>query len=207
MRRRGRSRNGRQVVRFGLLAESQSDLETVRTLVRRISETKGAAFEGHYFTGCSSLVKGARHWTVDLAERGCGHIIIIHDLDCIPGTQTLNDEAALRARIHQALRPIPVPTLVCVPVEELEAWFWADDASVKRAAGPTAKAAPDPAALRRPKEKLIRLSQRRGRPSSYSTNMNPQLAEKLNLEICAAKCPAFKNLRSFVRGAVGLPDI
>jgi hypothetical protein len=58
---------------------------------------------------------------------------------------------------------------------------------------------PNPHLIIKPKEKLIQLSIGENRKPRYSTNMNVELAEKLNLELCATRCPSFKNLLDFLQ--------
>ena len=57
---------------------------------------------------------------------------------------------------------------------------------------------PSPHLIPRPKERLISLSRGANQRPRYSTNDNAALAEKLNLELCAKRCPSFKTMRDFV---------
>lgn len=45
---------------------------------------------------------------------------------------------------------------------------------------------------------IIRLSRLASGKPLYSQNDNPKWAEKLDLELCAQRCPAFRQLRDFV---------
>ena len=90
--------------------------------------------------------------------------------------------------------------LICIPVEEIEAWFLADRGLVSRrvAHGRKCRDYLHPHAVVRPKELLQRLSCDAGGHVHYSTNDNHRLAAELSLDVCAARCPAFADLRRFV---------
>lgn len=62
-----------------------------------------------------------------------------------------------------------------------------------------AKPSTSPHAIRQPKEALQRLSRRAHNKCVYSTNDNTLLAEKLDLDLCAQRCPALGDLRGFVQ--------
>lgn len=61
-----------------------------------------------------------------LAREGCAAVIVVHDLDRNPHNGELNDEPALRRALEEIEVPSTLTRLICIPVEELEAWFWAD---------------------------------------------------------------------------------
>ena len=88
---------------------------------------------------------------------------------------------------------------MCIPVEEIEAWFWADQRVVQRVGRGEGKAHASPHQIRSPKEELMRLSATAGGKRRYSQNQNGELAELLDLEVCAARCPAFAELLAFIR--------
>jgi len=91
---------------------------------------------------------------------------------------------------------------ICIPIEELEAWFWSDPEVIKYIGRGKGKAEANPHKISKPKEKLIKLSEGGNRKPRYSTNMNAELADMLNLELCADRCPAFKGLIKFLTDSV-----
>jgi hypothetical protein len=192
--------------RFGVLAEDDTDCDAIKVLIRRITGQPKAAVSPRAGGGNSVLRRKAERWMRDLATKGCEFIIIVHDLDRGRVTLQLNDECALHAKLSSFAVPATVKRLVCIPVEELEAWFWADEAVVRTVGRGQGKAVVSPELVKQPKEKLMKLSRDRGGKPLYSTNDNPDLAAKLNLDVCAARCRSFRILRSFLRAAVGLPD-
>jgi Domain of unknown function (DUF4276) len=88
---------------------------------------------------------------------------------------------------------------ICIPVEELEAWFWSDPDVVRYVGQGKGEAKVNPHLIIKPKEELIKLSLGANKRPRYSTNMNVELAEILNLELCATRCPSFKNLLNFLK--------
>lgn len=194
--------SGSRALRFGLIAEDRTDCDTVAVLMRRVAVTP-IGIDTYAAGGCGALRRKASRWLAQMASKGCAAAVIVHDLDRNPGNHELNDEAAL----HRRLAEIPVPSslvrLICIPVEELEAWFWSDPALVEQIGRGRARASLSPHTIRSPKEQLQRLSADANHKPRYNTNHNARLAEALDLERCASHCPSFSALREFVRGFVG----
>lgn len=184
--------------RVGVLGEDRSDVETLATLVRRIVPGVGVRQRAPATGGCSMLRRKLPTFMRELALQGCGAIVVVHDLDRSPDNGELNDEAALRTKLAGLRPPEGVERLICIPIEELEAWFWADQGVLDLVGRGLGQAHPSPHRIARPKEKLYGLSMRAHRKPIYSTNMNPLLAEKLALEVCADRCPSFRELRDFL---------
>jgi len=181
------------------MGEDATDAETIAVLVRRLvpasvgvktmAPPRGRA-------GSAKLLKAAPTFMRDLQAKGCTLVILVHDLDLSSANNELNDEPRLRARLSALPVPKGLERAVCIPVEELEAWFWADQAVLDRV-GKHAKASTSPHLIKKPKEQLKALAWRTHH-KSYATNDNPELARLLDLEICANRCPAFAALRDVV---------
>jgi hypothetical protein len=128
---------------------------------------------------------------------GCTAAVVVHDLDRTDNGN-LNDEAALA----RELAAIPVPPglhrLGCIPVEEIEAWFFSSKTALERACGKPQRAHPSPHLIPKPKETLIRMSRDASKKPRYSENENHKLAEVLELMECKEKCRAFAALYNFV---------
>jgi Domain of unknown function (DUF4276) len=135
-----------------------------------------------------------------MAEEGCNAFIIVHDLDRNPKNNSLNDEKKLLKDLELNCSNLTgIKKYICIPIEELEAWFWSDPEVVKYVGRGKGKANPNPHLIIKPKEELIKLSIGENRKPRYSTNMNVELAQRLNLELCATRCPSFKNLLDFLQ--------
>lgn len=188
---------------IGVLAEDDNDCEVIRVLIRRIFEARGVksgawSLQKRAGKGCSKLKRKSARWLVELAGTGCTAAVIVHDLDRNPDNGSLNDEAVLA----RELAAIPVPRglarLVCIPVEEIEAWFFSSEKVLERACGKPQKASPSPHSIPKPKETLIRMSRGANKKPRYSENENHRLAEVLELSECKKKCRAFSELYDFV---------
>jgi hypothetical protein len=192
-------------LQLGVLAESDSDCEVIRVVVRRIFEAKSdkpGSWRVHKRAGkgCAKLRQRAGRWLVELAESGCTAAVVVHDLDRNPANGSLNDVALL----ERELAAIPVPRklkrLICIPIEEIEAWFFASEKALEKACGKPHKPHASPHLIARPKERLIDLSRGFNKRPRYSENDNPKLAEELDLAECTRRCPAFGALHEFVLG-------
>lgn len=195
-----RIRSHKKVV---VLAEDETDLLVMAQIIRRIRSDLG--IQGHAGKGCAQLSRKAARWIRDDFDKGFRWFVILHDLDRNPKNGALNDRETLRKRLAIAFKECGVHDgLVCIPVEELEAWFFSTQACLNKVArGQITKSYPQPEAIPKPKEALMGLSiDPQTRKSRYSTNDNPELAKILDLEQCKKRCPSFLELHQFI---VSLP--
>jgi hypothetical protein len=189
-----------------VLAEDVTDCDAIAVLLRRIAQEDHDSDVGvsqRKTSGCGHLRRKARAHLINLAQT-CDATLIVHDLDLNAATGQLNDVVALRAELEAIEFPDSVTHHhVCIPVEELEAWFWSDQ-NVLDSICPdrSAKARNDPALIRKPKESLMRASRTAGGKPRFHTAMNKDLAAILNLDVCAARCPSFAGIREFVRSVI-----
>lgn len=139
-------------VKIGILAEDQTDCKTIEVLVGRLLSASGksASFSHRGKDGCANLRRKAKAWMGELTDVGCAALILIHDLDRNPSNHTLNDEAELRGRLAQIPVPRGVAHHICIPVEEVGAWFWSCPTALERVApgqeNSRAKPSPPPSA-------------------------------------------------------------
>ncbi|UQA54615.1 DUF4276 family protein [Polyangium aurulentum] len=192
-------------VRIGLLAEDDTDCDALEVLVRRLAIEINAIrpgfkkFGGH---GAARLRNKAEPTLREMVREGCTGAVLVHDLDRDPINGQLNDARALRADLQRIAVPPGLSRLICIPVEELEAWFWSDPEVIQHIGRDKGKASVSPHLIKKPKEALINLSRGANRKPRYRTSDNPRLAERLNLSLCAQRCPSFRELRDFIRGIV-----
>ena len=184
---------------IALIAEDDTDCDTVQKIVHRVLGanigTKKWASKG-----CSTLKRKLAPKLTAMLNTGCNAFIIVHDLDRNPQNNSLNDEARLRETLEaDASKVQGINRHICIPVEELEAWFWSDPDVVKHVGRGKGEAKANPHLIIQPKEELIRLSKSENRKPRYSTNTNVELAEMLNLDLCSERCPSFKDLLSFLQ--------
>jgi Domain of unknown function (DUF4276) len=182
---------------IALIAEDDTDCDTIRKIVHRVlgKQTKTKKWSSG---GCSKLRRKLTANLSTLTKAGCNAFIIVHDLDRNPENDTLNDEVKLRKILESAASKV-TNKCICIPIEEIEAWFWSDQEVVHHIGQGKGNAKPNPHLISQPKEKLIELSKGENRKPRYSTNMNVELAEMLNLEICADRCSSFRDLIDFLQ--------
>jgi hypothetical protein len=183
---------------IAILAEDDTDCDTLRKIVHRVlgKETKTKKWSTG---GCSKLRRKLTANLTTLSQAGCNAFIVVHDLDRNPQNNALNDEVKLRQTLESSAAKAPGTNKhICIPIEEIEAWFWSDPDVVLHVGKGKGSAQKNPHLLPQPKEALIKLSIGENRKPRYSTNMNVELAEMLNLEICADRCPSFKALQDFL---------
>jgi hypothetical protein len=151
---------------------------------------EGLTIKRKGYGGCAELRrKGARDirtWATD----GIDRFIICHDSDG-------NEPDRIRLLVERAIIiPADVSASYCiaVPVEEIESWMIADESAI-RAVIPNFRfpGHANPESLRSPKEWLIKKSlASNGKPLYAPATFNRRVAEKLNLDTVARKCPSFR---------------
>ncbi len=180
---------------IGVIVEDDTDYDALRVLVRRIVAHAGTRappkVRRRAAGGCGSIRQKIRAWMNDLVRDGCTKLIVVRDRD-------VRTERSIREELEK--HPPPIAATVCIPVEELEAWFWCDPAVLRRVAPehPNLKAHPNPHLIKSPKEKLEALSVDARKRPRYSPADNASLAETLGLDLCTAKCASFRHFREFV---------
>lgn len=182
-------------VSVGIIAEDDSDVEAARIMMRRIAKSDRIGVKRFVGKGCGRLRRKCGVWAANLRDRGCGLLIVIHDLDRRGISQ-------VRREIEDALAPCPIDNyLICIPVEEMEAWWLADPLAIRKALGldrtPQVKGHPE--AIPSPKERigvLVRTCSRK-RKIFVNTEHNAAIASELDFDK-AKKCKSFVPFFEFV---------
>lgn len=181
---------------IGIIAEDSSDFETAKILIKRILNRDNLSFKKAVGNGCGKLRRKALDYAVDLRKRGCDMLILIHDLDRNIHQELLVD---LQLKIEDA--PID-KKFVCIPIEELEAWFLGDPDSIKDTFNlnrrPRFNGRPE--TINSPKETLGEQIYLCSNKSTIflNTKHNQKIAERVCLETVKQRCPSFELLHSFV---------
>lgn len=184
---------------IALIAEDDTDCDTIRKIVHRVLGTN-TRIKPWASKGCSTLRRKLSAKLKAMSGEGCNAFVILHDLDRNPQNNSLNDEAKLRETLEAAACEVKdIHKHICIPIEELEAWFWSDPEVIKHIGRGKGEAKANPNLITKPKEQLIKLSIGENRKPRYSTNMNVELAEILNLELCSDRCPSFNSLLTFLQ--------
>ena len=113
---------------FGVLAEDPSDCDALAVLIRRIRPPVAGAkyrIRTRPAYGCGNLREKGSARLAELVASGCDALIVVHDLDRAPLVGGLNNLGDLLLHLRKKLmNPSRTPLCICVPVEEIEAWFW-----------------------------------------------------------------------------------
>jgi len=181
---------------IGLIAEDMSDIDVLRTLIRKVSGKtvlKTQHFVGH---GCGKIIGKCNQWAHDLKRRGCTSLIVVQDLDNKTLVQLVND-------LKNALQPCPISrNIAVIPVQMIEAWLLSDAKAISKALNllDTVNEIPNPEALLNPKSRLgeiIRIRSR-GEKRYANTIHNAKIANEIRVDRLR-RCRSFKPFESFIR--------
>ena len=184
--------------RIGIIAEDESDVESAKVLIRRISARTDLDFKRNIGNGCGRIARKCHGWAKDLRDRGCTHLILIQDLDSTDSEEL----SKLTEKLKAAISPSPIPShLICIPVEELEAWWLSDPNAIKVALELDAmpRVEDHPEVIASPKEYIDCIVRRcsANKKQFLNTKHNPKIAANLNF-VNAKSCESFKPFFDFV---------
>jgi len=182
---------------FGIIAEDKSDVDSARILIHRIANNNHIGIKNWVGEGCGRINRKCLDWSTDLKKRGCSRLILIHDLD-------RKDLNCLKQKIMESLNPCPIKLhLICIPIEEFEAWLLSDPEAIKTSmnlkATPNVKSPPE--TINSPKEHLGELIRRAsgGEKIYINTDHNTRICEALSIYRTLNRCPSFVPFYNFVK--------
>lgn len=181
---------------IGLIVEDNSDFDTMRVLISRYLDVKSLKFKKAVGNGCGKMRRKALAYAENLSNRGCNAVILVHDLD----RRNLEE---LRSDLQFFLnRSVAEFNFICIPNEEIEAWLLSDKEAIKDVFHLQQSIKPiyHPETIRSPKEHLAQLVYKSSNKNKryINTQHNVKIAEKLEIEVVASKCPSFKELLNFL---------
>jgi len=110
----------------------------------------------------------------------------------------------LTKKINKALCPCDIPNcLICIPVQELEAWLLSDPDAIRAAlnlpVSPNIKHPPE--TINSPKEHLGNLISRASKREKIYMNTvhNEKIAKHVSIDRLRAKCPSFLPFDRFIQ--------
>lgn len=181
--------------KVGLIAEDESDIESLKELLKKVVKQENIGFKSFVGRGCGKIKRKVDDWAKQLKLRGCKVLILVHDLD-------RNNHETLFKSIRDSIEPfIIADTFISIPVEEMEAWFLADPNAIKIALKlqKNIKTYHHPERVRSPKEVLGMEIEKASKNSKIyiNTKHNPLISKQVDIELLKSKCDSFNQLCEF----------
>lgn len=181
---------------IGLIVEDLSDFESFKILIQRITKKDNIKFRKALSNGCGKLRRKANSYAINLHQKGCNMIILVHDLD-------RNDYKELLTELNEKMSDSPADlNFICIPIEEIEAWFFSDPTGIKKAfkLQRTPNITGCPENINSPKEKLEEIVRIYSNNTKMylNTTHNKTLSEYVSLECIKSKCPSFEKFNDFI---------
>ena len=180
-------------VNIGVIAEELNDIEVLYEFTCKLIPESSFSFSKFIGHGCGKLRRKCNAWTKNLIQRGCSHIVIIHDLD-------ENDESTLRKELeNNIIERISTYSLILIPIFEIEAWLLTDPLALKQSFNmkKTPKIKHHPETIRNPKEYLRNIVFKYSQKQYINTIHNRQIASNIRIDRVSS-CSSFISYPGFV---------
>ncbi len=186
----------KRIAPVGIIAEDDSDIDCLKVFIHRIKSDEKIGIKKFVGKGCGKIKRKANSWAVQLKTKGCKSLILVHDLD-------KNNLTELKRKINDSINPCPITNhLICVPIQELEAWLISDTKAIQKSLGlpKQPKITGLPENIDSPKEKLGELIQRFSNNEKIymNTKHNELIANEICIDTIKKKCPSFVELYNFI---------
>lgn len=179
---------------IGVIAEEYNDVEVLYEVTCKIIPKEAFSFRHFIGHGCGKIRRKCIAWATNLLQRGCTHLVVMHDLD-------RNDKTSLRRDLEMAIAKVGFDaSLVLIPSEELEAWLLSDPQAIKATFKMRIlpKIPKDTEGIASPKEFLAEIVTRNSKTTYLNTVHNKRIAKNLGLS-SIARCPSFLPYPEFLR--------
>ena len=176
-------------ISIGCIAEDVSDVSVMYELTAKIIPSNSYSFKKFVGGGCGKLRLKCTAWAQNLLDRGCSHLVVLHDLDT-------NDETKLRNELEGKINDIRFEAkIVLIPVQEIEAWLLSDAEAIRQVFNmkKTPKVPANPESVSNPKEKLRDVVWAGAEKKYINTIHNEKIASALEL----SKINTLKSFRPY----------
>lgn len=163
--------------KIGVIAEENNDVEVLYELTSKIINEKDFAFSKFIGHGCGKLRRKTSSWAFNLLDRGCSHLVILHDLDD-------HDEGKLRTTLKKLIKGLDfVGFIILIPIFEIESWLLCDSDAIKKVFNlkNNPKLPWNPEAVRDPKKHLRDLVWTKCRKRYLNTIHNKKIAKEIQI--------------------------
>ncbi len=183
-----------KIKKIGLIVEDNSDYESFRIIINRIVNNKKLSFAKFVGSGCGKIKRKAQAYCRILEKRGCDLLILVHDLD-------RNNYDELERDLKSKFITLK-PHFICIPKEEIEAWFLSDPDAIKKCLNlkrkPLIKGNPEN--ISSPKEYLLNQvkSCSNNEKIYLHTKHNEQLSREVSIDLIKNQCNSFEKFYNFI---------
>ncbi|WP_051230666.1 DUF4276 family protein [Epilithonimonas caeni] len=179
----------------GIIAEDNSDFDTIKTIINKFTRKK-LSYKKNIGNGCGKIKRKCKDYIDDLEKRNCDLVLLFHDLD-------RNDYKSLYDSLNYKIKGCNInKKFICIPVEEIEAWFLSDVDAIKNTfkIKKQFKIRGNPETIPSPKEFLQDLVYKNSNKTIVFNNVkhNNKIAENLDLNLVSKSCPSFNKLEKFL---------
>ena len=184
----------KKVLKIGLIVENQSDFDTISELSKKISLKRKVTFKKAIGKGCGKVRSKCKRFAINLKNKGCHRLIIVHDLDDY-SEKDLREQ--LQASVNSYSRK---KSIVIIPVRAIEAWLLADIKAIQATFGykkDKIKAIVDTERIKDPKTILTKLINDRMKKPYLNTVHNQKIAKNIDIKNLL-KCSSFIPLYEFL---------
>ena len=183
-----------KVFKIGIIAEEYNDVDVMYELTCKLISENSFSFAKFVGHGCGALRRKCGSWAKVLRNRGCSHLIILHDAD-------RNNCGAIRKLLEDRIGAVQFRgTVILIPTEELEAWLLCDPAALKTVfkmrSEPSTPLRPE--TVPNPKEFLGELVRKSSNTRYINTVHNQRIAKALEISTLG-RCPSFAAYPHFIQ--------
>ncbi len=182
-------------MKIGVIVEEDNDLDVLYQLTKKLVNSSRFSFKRKFVAhGCGMLRKKCKAWAENLLQRGCKHLIVLHDLDT-------HSESTLRKELEQHIKSIGFKAyLILIPIREMEAWLLVDSSALQKAFSmrKLPKVPTTPELIIDPKRKLAEIVWKDTRKRYTNTVHNSKIAALIQISKLNSKCRSFRPYPVFI---------